>query len=63
VVLRKIPAINRLRGVIRKKSVMAVWKEYIQRRKQCRIIALFGTIDYDPAYDYKCERGDRSPFV
>jgi hypothetical protein len=27
-----------------------------QRRRQRRIIKLFGTIDYDPAYDYKAER-------
>jgi hypothetical protein len=28
-------------------------KEYIDRRKQVEILKLAGTIDYDPAYDYK----------
>jgi len=31
-------------------------KEYIQRRKQLKILDLFGQIDYDPAYDYKEQR-------
>jgi len=30
--------------------------EYIQRRKQAKIIDLFHTIDYDPDYDYKAQR-------
>ena len=28
----------------------------IGRHKQMEIIKLFGTIDYDPKYDYKAER-------
>jgi len=28
-------------------------REYIQRRKQLKIVELFGTIDYDSDYDYK----------
>jgi hypothetical protein len=31
-------------------------REYIQRRKQLKILDLFGTIDYDPDYDYKRQR-------
>jgi metal-responsive CopG/Arc/MetJ family transcriptional regulator len=31
-------------------------QEYIARRKQLQIINLFGTIDYDPEYDYKAQR-------
>ena len=31
-------------------------KEYIQRRKQLRILDLFGQIDYDPSYDHKEQR-------
>jgi len=31
-------------------------REYIQRRKQLKILELFGTIDYDPDYDYKQQR-------
>jgi len=30
--------------------------EYIQRRKQLKILELFGTIDYDSDYDYKRQR-------
>jgi len=37
-------------------AVTAALKEYIQRRQQESILRLFGTIDYDPAYDYKQER-------
>jgi Arc/MetJ family transcription regulator len=28
-------------------------REYVQRRKQLKILELFGTIEYDPEYDYK----------
>lgn len=31
-------------------------QEYIARRKQLQIVDLFGTIDYDPEYDYKAQR-------
>jgi len=31
-------------------------REYIQRHKRIKIIELFGTIDYDPSYDYKQQR-------
>lgn len=31
-------------------------QEYIARRRQLRILNLFGTIDYDPDYDYKEQR-------
>jgi hypothetical protein len=34
-------------------------REYVQRRKQQEIIQLFGTIDYDPQYDYKAGRRKR----
>ena len=37
----------------KKAAVTAALQEYIQRRKQIEILKLFGTIDYDPAYDYK----------
>jgi len=29
---------------------------FAQRRKQMRITKLFGTIEYDPRYNYKAER-------
>lgn len=37
-------------------TVAEALKEYIQRRKQLEILELFGTIDYDPTYDYKDQR-------
>jgi len=37
----------------KKAAVTAALEEYIQRRKQQEILALFGTIDFDPTYDYK----------
>ncbi len=40
----------------KKEAVTAALDEYIQRRKQREIISLFGTIDYDPSYDYKRAR-------
>jgi len=35
--------------------------EYIKRRKQQRIVAQFGTFDFDPDYDYKAGRRARRP--
>ena len=43
----------------KKETVTAALDEYIQRRKQQEIVKLFGTIDYDPSYDYKKERKAR----
>ena len=40
----------------KKDAVNAALDEYIRRRKQQRILSLFGTIDYDERYDYKSER-------
>ncbi|QLE59292.1 type II toxin-antitoxin system VapB family antitoxin [Nostoc sp. TCL26-01] len=31
-------------------------QEYVQRRKQLKILELFGEIDYDADYDYKQQR-------
>ncbi|MEM8642413.1 MAG: type II toxin-antitoxin system VapB family antitoxin [Cyanobacteria bacterium P01_G01_bin.54] len=36
--------------------ISAMLHEYIQRQKQRQIFDLFGTIDYDPSYDYKQQR-------
>jgi Arc/MetJ family transcription regulator len=45
----------------KKDTVTAALDEYIQRRKQQGILSLFGTIEYDQAYDYKREhRGKRA---
>ena len=40
----------------KKEAVTAALSEYVRRRKQLGILKLFGTIDYDPSYDYKAER-------
>jgi len=40
----------------KKGAVTAALDEYIRRRKQQGILSLFGTIEYDQAYDYKRER-------
>ena len=40
----------------KKETVTEALLEYIQRRKQARIADLFGTVDYDPKYDYKRQR-------
>jgi Arc/MetJ family transcription regulator len=43
----------------KKDTVTEALQEYIDRRKQARLAALFGTIDYDPKYDYKKQRRKR----
>jgi hypothetical protein len=40
----------------KKAAVTAALDEYIRRRKQLDVVRLFGTINFDPAYDYKEER-------
>lgn len=40
----------------KKATVTEALNEYIQKRKQLRIISLFGKVDYDPDYDYKATR-------
>ena len=40
----------------KKETVTAALDEYIQRRKQQSILSLFGSIEYDQAYDYRRER-------
>ena len=44
----------------KKETVNAALDEYVRRRKQLKVLSLFGTIDYDPRYDYKRERSKRS---
>lgn len=45
----------------KKEAVTAALDEYVRRRKQLRLLEHFGTIDYDPAYNYKAERRRRRP--
>ena len=37
----------------KKEAVTAALNEYVRRRKQLEILDHFGTIDFDPDYDYK----------
>jgi hypothetical protein len=37
-------------------AVTAALNEYIKHQRQLSILELAGTIDFDPAYDYKAER-------
>mgnify|MGYP001577380661 CR=1 FL=1 len=43
----------------KKAAVTAALREYVQQRKQLRIVELFGTVDYAPDYDYKSLRRKR----
>jgi hypothetical protein len=40
----------------KKDTVNQALREYIQRRRQVKIIELFGTVEFDPAYDHKKQR-------
>jgi Arc/MetJ family transcription regulator len=40
----------------KKATVTEALEEYIQHRKQARIVELFGTVAFDPKYDYKKQR-------
>ena len=43
----------------KKETVTEALQEYINRRKQAAVRDLFGTVDYDPKYDYKKQRRRR----
>ena len=40
----------------KKAAVSQALMEYIQRKRQLEVLALFGTVDYDADYDYKQQR-------
>jgi len=40
----------------KREAVTAALEQYIQGHRQRRILEAFGTIDFDPEYDYKVER-------
>jgi Arc/MetJ family transcription regulator len=40
----------------KKATVEQALEEYIQRRKQRKILKLFGKVEYDRAYNYKEQR-------
>jgi Arc/MetJ family transcription regulator len=43
----------------KKATVTEALREYIQRRKQVELLDLFGTIEWEPDYDYKRQRRRR----
>ena len=52
-----IESARSLGGQKTKKAVVTqALLEYIQKRQQAQIVQLFGTVDYDPDYDYKAVR-------
>ena len=40
----------------KKEAVTTALAEYIAHRKRLKILDSFGTIDFDPEYDYKADR-------
>jgi Arc/MetJ family transcription regulator len=40
-------------------AVNEALREYVSRRRQRDVLALFGKLDWDPEYDYKAERRKR----
>lgn len=40
----------------KKDTVTQALVEYVQRRKQAKILDLFGKVDFDPKYDHKRQR-------
>ena len=40
----------------KKATVTEALQEYIQHRKQAKILELFGTVEFDQKYDYKKQR-------
>ena len=46
-----------LSGLRTKKAVVTqALVEYIQKRQQSKLLDLFGSVQYDPTYDYKAQR-------
>ena len=43
----------------KKDAVTAALAEYVKRHRQQKIIEAFGTVDFDPHYDYKADRRRR----
>ena len=42
--------------ITKKAAVSQALMEYIQRKRQLEVLALFGSVDYDADYDYKQQR-------
>lgn len=43
----------------KREAVTAALQEFVARRRQRRMLELFGTLEWDPRFDYKKERGRR----
>ena len=56
---------RQLGGQRTKKDVVTqALQEYVQRRKQLKLIEMFGTVDFDETWDAKVQRGvQRAPPV
>jgi hypothetical protein len=50
---------HRMRRKGKKAALTTALPEHVRRHKQLEVASLFGTIDYDPEYDYKAERRRR----
>jgi len=40
----------------KKEAVTTALLEYVKRRQRLRMVDLFGTVEFDPKYDYKAGR-------
>lgn len=45
----------------KKAAVTAALDEYIRRHKQMEVTKLFGTVDFDPTWNYKAARKRKRP--
>ena len=43
----------------KKDAVTAALDEYVRLRRQWKILDLFGTVDFEPSYDYKRSRNKK----
>lgn len=43
----------------KREAVDKALAEFVQRREQLRVLEVFGTVDYDPEYDYKAQRSGK----
>jgi Arc/MetJ family transcription regulator len=43
----------------KKEAVSAALREFVQHRRQMKILELIGKVEYFPAYDYKAARRKR----
>lgn len=43
----------------KREAVNAALSEYVKRLKQGQLLQSFGTVDFDPKYDYKAARQKR----